>query len=165
MELYFGCGWFGQKGMSLKFRKRYLIGALILGYQIFFDFNGSTTLDWFYSISEWFGIDKPWESYEGPVAWVGFLILHRAVIHTFVVYCWTGNRSFTHLYGIIEVLLIVGMISMFVLKIFVGDWVFFSFSIFHTFLDLLKSPLLLIIFLPSYFIIKQIQEPVESPKK
>lgn len=144
--------------MFRKLKKRHLVGSLILGYQVFFDFNKYHTLDWFYSFSEWIGISKPAESYEGPIAWVFFLIFQRAVVHTLVVYFWTGSKTFTHLYGIIESVLFLGMIFLFGLKAMLGDWVFLSFNMFDTFLSLLKSPLLLIIFLPSYFIMNQVKE-------
>ncbi len=138
--------------MLQKLKTRQIIGVFLIAYQIGIDFSRNATISWYYEWAEWAGVGSDYETYDGPMIWVAIMIIHRAIIHTLAIYCFTGNRTFTHLYGIIEVILMIGMIVLFVSKMIIGDWVLFSFDFFNTFLDLLQSPLLLVIFLPSYFI-------------
>jgi len=154
MVLYSGCGCPGQKEMRSKIKIRHWLGLVLLSYQITIDFLQETTLGWYYKVSESIGgINLP-DTYEGPILWVGILILHRAIIHTFVVYCWTGNKNFTHFYGLLEIVLLVGLVTLYILKYLLDGWKFISFEIFETFLQLLKSPMLLVVFLPSYYLFK-----------
>ncbi len=141
--------------MLQKLKLRQVIGSLLITYQIVIDFLKSTTQSWYYDLAAFIGLKSDIETYEGPLIWVAIMILHRAIIHTIVIFCFTANKAFTHLYGIIECVLIVGLVVLFVAKLIIGEWFMFSFDFFDTFLSLLKSPLLLIIFLPSYFILEQ----------
>lgn len=141
--------------MLRRLKIRHLVGFFLISYQIVIDFMSDTTLDWYYEFSNILGLQSDLDTYEGPFLWVSAVIFHRAIIHTTVTYCFTGSKKFTHLYGIVELTLIIGMVIMFVTKLIFGEWILFSFNFFDTFLNLLKSPSLLVIFLPSYFLFKQ----------
>lgn len=142
--------------MLSRIKPRHVIGLVLISYQITVDFLKDHTLEWYYETVEQISAWQLPETYEGPMIWVAFMILHRAVIHTAVIYCWTGNKGFTQLYGLIEVFLLFGLIVLYALKNFVGSWELISFEIFGTFLQLLISPLLLVVFLPAYYIFKEI---------
>lgn len=155
MVSYFGCGWFGLKEMLLKIKYRHLIGLLLISYQLIVDFFKLNILFLYYTIVDPLsGVNLP-DTYEGPMIFVGFMILHRAVIQTTIIYCFTGNISFTKLFGILELILFFGLIVLYFIKYLFGTWIFLSFEIFATFLYLLKTPMLLVLFLPTYYIINR----------
>lgn len=141
--------------MLLKIKYRHLIGLVLISYQLTIDFFEQSILRlYYYIVDSLGGVNLP-DTYEGPMIFFGVLIIHRAVIQTTIIYCLAGSKSFTYLFGIIEIILLLGLIVLYFTKFIFGAWVFLFFEIFATFLYLLKTPMLLVLFLPAYYIFKR----------
>lgn len=143
-----------KQRIKQRLRFRYAVAILLLVYQLSVDFlRPSLEVIYLRVVSGWHTVFH-FETYDGPFVLLALLIFHRAVIHTVILFLFTGSLPFTKLYGFIEGFLFVGMIVLYGTRVVFDEWKFLTFDFFHTFLDLLSSPLLLVIFAPAYFLLK-----------
>ena len=135
--------------------KKYFFAAALFIYQYLVDHFKQIFIGWYWELHQTFSMVKLPVLAEGPIVMVVSFIWHRAFVHGAIIFIVTRDKGFTQLYALVEILAFTLLAAIFLIKMAYGDWLGITFEIAVVLIQLLKSPLFLIIFLPAWFLKKK----------
>lgn len=142
--------------------KQYLIPGLLFIYQSGLDLKRSSIEHFWSGFQDvYFSFMNPYTITGMPIIFLMLYIIHRAVIHGVIVRLYTQQKNMLQHYMLLDMVIVVLAISFIAIENIgmpVPDTISF------VLIKLLNTPLLLLFFLPVWYITRMIETPVREAK-